>query len=179
MADAILFNLDGSVTVPLTKGHSTTLDREDYETFFRPNDGGPTVRWCLVTYRGDHRYAYRKERMPDGTVRTAHLHRDILAAPRGIDVDHINGDGLDNRRNNLRLASRTQNNANRRRSVTAASVYKGVHWDKITKRWRAQIVCRDRKYHLGRFDHEDDAGRAYNAAATRLFGAFARLNEIR
>lgn len=178
MALAILLNDDGTVTVPLTRGYVTILDRPDFERHFHPIEDAPTVRWCAVRYRSGHVYAYRKIRRDDGTYRSAHLHRDILDAPKGIDVDHINGDGLDNRRCNIRLATRTENNANRRLSTNTASRYKGVHWDRDTLSWRAQINCAGKRHHLGRFSSEDDAGLAYNFAAIRFFGEFALLNNL-
>ena len=91
-------------------------------------------------------------------------------------VDHANGDGLDNRRHNLRPTSRSQNMANRRKSVSGSSQFKGVYWQKSVARWRAQIGYQGQRIYLGLYDSEEDAGRVYDAAARERFGKFAALN---
>lgn len=88
------------------------------------------------------------------------------------EVDHINGNGLDNRRSNLRPCTRTQNNANRFDDGT-----KGVHFDKQSGKYRAQIECNGVRYRLGRFSNFIDAKNAYNNKAKELFGDFANVRE--
>lgn len=92
-------------------------------------------------------------------------------------TDHINGDGLDNRRANLRPANRTQNAANVRMHHDNHTGAKGVHLCKTTGRYRAQIREAGARRHLGRFDTLEEAARAYDAAAREAFGEFARTNE--
>lgn len=105
------------------------------------------------------------------------LHRLVLNAPPGVMVDHINGDGLDCRRSNLRFCTRSQNGQNSRgRRVSSASGFKGVSWHKQVKRWRAEIQAEGHCKHLGCFDEPKDAARAYDRAALKYFGDFARLN---
>lgn len=109
------------------------------------------------------------------------LHRLIACAPRGIDVDHKNGNALDNRRANLRLCTRRQNSLNRvkptgARGKAPSSRFKGVDFCLFSKRWRARIKCYGATTQLGRFASESDAALAYDAAARRLFGEFAALN---
>jgi hypothetical protein len=104
------------------------------------------------------------------------MHRQILGAPPGQQVDHINGDTLDNRRVNLRLATHGQNQHNRGKYRNNKSGYKGVSWDKAAGKWRAQIKFNNKKYNLGRYHDPIEAALAYDAAAIRLHGAFARLN---
>lgn len=103
------------------------------------------------------------------------LHRVVLGAQDGQRVDHINGDKLDNRLCNLRLATPSQNSANSIKRK-GSSKYKGV-----TRRswgaWRAQICVNLKKHSLGHFQSEIDAAKAYNTAALKHFGEFARLNE--
>ncbi len=96
---------------------------------------------------------------------------------RGYCVDHINGDGLDNRKDNLRIVTIAENNYNKRKSKNVrSSQYKGVSIDKRTNRWRAIIYYKYRKINLGMFGDEIDAARAYDEAANELFGEFAKLN---
>jgi hypothetical protein len=109
-------------------------------------------------------------------LETRLLHRIILDAPKGTDVDHINGNGLDNRRCNLRLATRSQNHANRFKKPGTTSRFKGVRFER--NRWHAQIRVQYKKTYLGSFRDEIDAALAYNAAALEAFGEFARINTI-
>lgn len=107
------------------------------------------------------------------------MHRLILGLtdPR-IMVDHKNCDGLDNRRTNLRLASKSQNNANQRKQDGKSSQYKGVFWNKLVGKWAASIKVDQNKINLGVFQLESDAANAYNLAAIEYFGEFARINDI-
>lgn len=103
-----------------------------------------------------------------------YMHRHILNCDASTVVDHINGNGLDNRRSNLRVASSSGNNRNRRvsRLITKTSRFKGVH--RCGKRWRAQVADRT----VGLFANEHDAAIAYDVAASMEFGEFALTNEM-
>src|SRR5678815_2653841 len=94
-----------------------------------------------------------------------------------IGVDHKNGNGLDNRRENLRVCTQAENLANMRKH-RGVSRYKGVTWDSSRRRWLAQIKNHGPNVNLGRYDSEVDAAHAYNEAALRLKGEYALLNEI-
>lgn len=114
-----------------------------------------------------------------------YLHRLITNCPKGLVVDHINGNVLDNRRCNLRICTRGQNaTGSAKVNMPTSSKYKGVTWDKEKKKWLAQIKYLDHKTGkriapwLGRYDNEEDAARAYNEAAIKYHGEFARLNKI-
>lgn len=99
-----------------------------------------------------------------------------MTPPSGILIDHINHNGLDNRRSNLRFATTQQNNWNSNRKKPKGSRFRGVRQHRITKKWRA-IICSDNKrIHLGYFDTDVSAARAYDAEAKRLRGDFAVLN---
>ena len=150
--------------VQLTQGYVALVDDEDYD---RVVAAGP---WHILNGSGDLIYAKHSLRS-DGSNQALRLHRFILNAPAGQQVDHINGDGLDNRRSNLRLATQAQNNANRRSKDGSSSQYKGVCWNKTTGRWAATIC-------LGNFDTEEQAARIYNKFAREVFGEFARLNLV-
>ena len=104
-----------------------------------------------------------------------YLHRLILKAKKGQEVDHRNGNGLDNRKNNLRFCTRSQNMMNQKRRK-GTSEFKGVYWHKRIKKWLAQITVNYKRTHLGYFDSEIKAGKAYDTKAVELFGKFARLN---
>jgi hypothetical protein len=93
---------------------------------------------------------------------------------KGDFCDHIDGNGLNNQRDNLRLASKAQNNRNsaKRRGT---SQYKGVHWDKPRQKWKAQISLDGKPRHLGRFDNEYEAHLAYRKAAKELYGDFTNF----
>lgn len=104
------------------------------------------------------------------------LHRVILDARVGQIVDHINGNGLDCRRENLRLTDLTGNARNKRKLKPGTSRFKGVSFHKKAQKWSAQIKAHGKKYHLGLFLNEEDAAAAYDAAAVRLFSDFAKTN---
>ena len=105
------------------------------------------------------------------------LHRLIANAPPGMVVDHINGDTLDNRRENLRVCTNAENVKGQHRA-RGASQYKGVYWNKHSQKWAVQIGGVVLREHLGRYVDEKDAARAYNEAALRIYGEFAVLNEV-
>jgi hypothetical protein len=109
------------------------------------------------------------------------MHRFLLGLPpyseRRIDVDHINGNGLDNRRENLRVGTRAQNLANTGSRV-GTSRFKGVSFCRRTGRWKAQITVDGRNQNLGRYDTQEEAALVYNVAAKQTWGEFAALNDI-
>ena len=107
--------------------------------------------------------------------RTVRMHRLIMAAKPGIQVDHRNGNGLDNRRENLRLATSLQNGANKR-TKGPASGFKGVYRTDRGKRWKAIITVGYKRQHLGCFDTAQEAAAAYDKAALEQFGEFACPN---
>lgn len=137
----------------------------DDEDFDRVN----AMAW---QYQGGGGYAFRSDT-------GLGMHRFILDAPSGVEVDHRNGDPLDNRRENLRLATTSQNQMNARKcSTPTSSIYKGVHWEPDRSKWGARIKADGKYLRLGRFNDEAEAALAYNAAAILHFGEFARLNEV-
>lgn len=153
--------------IPLPKGFVALVDDEDYE---RVASAGPWHR----RRHGHTTYAQRDIVLPDGRRSTQQMH-NFITGVRGL--DHANGDGLDNRRCNLRLADQSRNAANNRRRSDNTSGYRGVVRE--GKRWRAQIgIGGGVKRYLGAFDSPEEAAAAFNAAATELWGEFARLNDI-
>lgn len=128
-------------------------------------------------------YARRTERvvLSDGrvTAKGTFMHRQIMKPKPGEETDHINGDGIDNRRANLRIVNRLQNAKNQSKETKRAcsSRYKGVSWNKNERKWWAYIAAdKERRSLIGKFATEEQAARAYDAKALELHGDFARLN---
>jgi len=111
--------------------------------------------------------------------KVVYMHRLIMGKPESKCVDHINGDKTDNRRCNLRLCNKGQNLRNTPKRVGEyTSEYKGVHFDKSRKKWKAEITVDYKNKYLGRFDTPIEAAIAYNHAALIYFGEFAQLNKL-
>jgi hypothetical protein len=154
--------------IPLTQGKVALVDDEDYAELVKH-------KWYARRSGSTRWYAFRNVQMKDRRI-TVGMHRMILRVQPGQEVDHASGDGLDNRRANLRPCNKRQNQMNGNKRMGCSSQYKGVaaHRDK----WRAYINTERGLVFLGSFHLELDAARAYNRAATVLFGNYARLNEI-
>lgn len=155
--------IDGeTVEIPLTRG-ATLVDAIDADLaqFVWHIHEGYSARYIRVGSRYVHLMMHR---IILGRV----LERELV---RGEEVDHINNNPMDNRRANLRLASRAENCRNTRKPKVNTSGYKGATFDKQTGKWRAQIAHR----HLGRFDTPEEAHEAYCKAAKELYGEFARF----
>jgi hypothetical protein len=155
--------------IPLTEGKFTIVDPSD---FYLLN----AFDW-LTCGRDDNLYAARVIRSKTGQLNTILMHRQILNAPPGLLVDHSNTNSLDNRSSNLRLATPSQNSCNSRRNKSNTySRYRGVSFSKRKQKWFAAIRNQGRKLWLGYFDNELDAARAYDNAAKKYHGEFAKLN---
>jgi hypothetical protein len=151
--------------IPLTKGYEATIDIEDV-----PLVEG--VNWC-ADISGRTVYAMRK-----AGGKTVKLHRLLMGNPVGFEVDHKDGDGLNNRRRgelgNIRIATIAQNRKNQRLSIRNTSGFKGVLWRKDRSKWLARIMADGKSVHLGLFADPKDAHEAYKKASARLHGAFRR-----
>lgn len=150
--------------IPLTQDKIALVDTEDFERI-NPH------KWCAFKH-GNSWYAIRRV---GGTM--IYMHREILglAVNSGSITDHVNGNGLDNRKSNLRLCS-VKENVRNQHTTSGFSQYKGVSWHKQRNRWRATIMVNRKQKHLGLFGREDIAALAYDMAAVREFGEFACLN---
>lgn len=154
--------------VELTQGYTAVVDDDDYDLV-----SGYSWQITHPTRSGN---IYASGRVGE---KLALMHRLILGLTDSRTmVDHINCDGLDNRRANLRLANKSQNNANQRKQPGKSSQYKGVFWNKAVGKWMSSIKVDQNKIDLGFFQLESDAANAYNLAAIEYFGEFARINEI-
>lgn len=153
-------------TIPLTQGRVAVVDDEDFEWL---------SQWKWRLHAG--RYASRKRRRADGPGSDVVLmHREILGTPEGLDTDHINRDGLDNRRANLRACTRGENNLNRRTRKVTRSGLMGVDRSENGRRWTARVT-RDRVVEtVGVYDCRLAAAAARDARAVELHGEFAQLN---
>lgn len=154
--------------IPLTQGKVAIVDACDFE---RLNQW----KWYVKRRNEAVWYATRAISTNDER-RTIKMHREILQAKTGEIIDHINGDGLDNRRCNLRLCSASENGANRRKYKAKSSKYKGVSFKKNKGAFVAQITVRGKVKWLGTFKDERDAAIAYDKAAIQNYGAFALTN---
>jgi AP2 domain/HNH endonuclease len=138
-----------------------------------------TFNWHVYR-RGRRRYARTNVNLPNGRRTQISMHRLLLDFPE-CQIDHRNGNGLDNRRANLRLCDGRQNAMNRRQRSDNTSGFKGVHLEAPHGyhkggKWVAQIQAQGRRIKLGRFNTAEEAARAYDAAARKHFGEFARTN---
>ena len=106
------------------------------------------------------------------------MHREIMDAAPGEEIDHIDGNGLNNQKSNLRTATRSQIVAKARPRRDKTSKYKGVSFVNQIKKWRSSIQKEGKRYYLGDYVDEDEAAKAYNKKACELFGSFARINPV-
>lgn len=153
-----------TVEIPLSRGLIALVDDEDAASVGK-------YRWAATKGRRTW-YARRAIKRPDGRWSTELMHT-LLSGWRY--VDHRNGNGLDNRRANLRSATNQQNHRNRRK-IISTSRFKGVSWHSQNGRWCAQLTVDRRRYWLGYHGEEGAAARAYDEAAREQFGEFAALN---
>lgn len=142
---------------------SVKVDDEDYSNLVQWN-------WLIE-------YGYAQRLVKGIRIR---MHREIMNATKGKYIDHINGDKLDNRKENLRFCTQRENSKNvkvERKNNTSG--YKGVAWKKQNKKWRASIFLNYKNIHIGYYDTKEKAALAYNEAAIKYHGEFARLNIIK
>ena len=145
--------------IKLTQGKYALVDKENFEYLNQ-------LKWCF-----DGRYA---QSFQNGSK--VRMHRIISNAPSGLEVDHINGNGLDNRKLNIRLCLHKDNGRNLKLQRRNKSGQKGV--EKVKNKWRSSIVVDYRKNHIGYFYTKQEAALAYNNSALKNYGRFARLNII-
>ena len=153
----------------LGEGKFTIVDPEDYYRFNYFN-------WCPKE-NGKNIYAVRLVIAPKNRTKIVSMHRLILNPPKRLLVDHRNGFGFDNRSFNLRLATHSQNQFNKGKTrKKSTSRFVGVFLEKHSSKWVARIVHNKKRTWLGRFKSEIDAARAYDIAAKKYHGEFAKLN---
>jgi len=145
--------------IPLTKGKFAKVDNEDFDKL-------KDINW----YINENGYALNGNKK-------IRMHRLIMDAPKNLEVDHINHDRLDNRKSNLRLCNRQNNGMNQSMQNGKSSIFKGVTWDKSRNKWQSKIFVNKKTIHLGRFDCEIEAAKAYDKKAKELFGEYSHTNK--
>jgi hypothetical protein len=151
--------------IPLTNGLVALIDADDVERVSK-------FKWYASE---KDKWTYALKGRTDESPYAA-MHRFIMNAPEGLHVDHINGNGLDNRKSNLRICTNQQNRWNQDSHRGSSSQYKGVFFEKRRERWRAEIRFDHRRIKLGDFPNEIEAAKAYDKIAWLCFGEFARTN---
>lgn len=153
--------------IPLTQGQACVIDDSDWPAV-------KDIRWRAYKGRAGQWYAVATAR---GGY-TLRMHRILTQATSGQQVDHKDGDGLNNRRDNLRTCTASENQRNRKK-IKSSSGYKGVCLNtvqKLRKPWQCHIKVNGKQIHLGMYRTAKQAAKAYDAAARRLFGEFAATN---
>lgn len=153
--------------IPLTQGQVALVDDEDFERL-------SVYKWHAVR-TGRTFYAARHGPKPD--YRMIYMHHEVMGGKpeSGFEADHIDGDDLNNQKSNLRWVTVNQNQMNQHR-IRGVSRFKGVSRSYNRNKWRVHITLNGRPRHVGSFTSEEDAARAYDAAALKHFGEYARLN---
>lgn len=150
--------------IELTQGKVALVDSVDFEWLKQ-------FKW----FANKGGYAVRSVKNPGGTVL---MHREIMVAPKGFSVDHINGNPSDNRRANLRICNQSQNGANSRVRKNNTSGVPGVSWEKRFKLWRAYIMINRKQVFVGHYKDLNVAKEAREQKARELFGEFARMHNV-
>lgn len=162
--------------IPLTREQYAIVDDEDYAYLMQ-------WKWYAnISGRKTNKYYARRviyfsdeQKKKKATV--IHMHRALLVPPDGMFIDHINGDTLDNRRENLRICTHTENSRNKH-VIWGKSKFRGVSWHKKSKKWSSYIRVDWKLKFIGDFTSEAAAALAYNEAAIKYFGEFAGLNKL-
>jgi len=159
----VIYPGDGTALIELTQRMIAIVDEDDAPWLIN------TAFW-YATKCPPKNYSQSKSRE---TNKNVYMHRLIASAPNGFLVDHVNGNGLDNRRSNLRICSPSQNSQNSRIRSDNRSGFKGVRWDKSKNKWRSQIRVRRKLIHIGYFTTAEEAFEDLAAARIKLHGEFA------
>jgi len=159
--------------ISLTQNQHTLVDDEDFDKLVQMGSWYARYELCTKSY-----YAQRHTPMKNGKRTTISMHRVIMNTPSDMQTDHINHNTLDNRKQNLRVCTRAENQHNTKLRKNTSSKYKGVSWDKIHRKWKAQIQINEKRISIGYFKSEMQTAKAYNKRAKELFGEFALLNKI-
>lgn len=159
----------------------TPQDVREPKTIYLTNGGETLVDAWNYDELNQWHWQHTRTHYVSGTVnkRKTLMHRLIMGALPGQQVDHVDGNRMNNQEHNLRLCTASQNHANTtKRGGKSTSQYKGIHWNGRISRWRVEIAYHGKRYRLNSYADEIDAACAYNEKAKELFGEFARLNDI-
>lgn len=154
--------------IPLTQGYFALVDDSDYEAISK-------YKWHIKKH-GRTFYAKHSTKKGDNRKqKTVYMHSLLLATPRGMEVDHIDGDGLNNRRDNIRVCVHAENTRNARTRLDNKSGFRGVHFHSRDMVWSASIGFKNKRVHLGYFSSKLLAREAYRDASIKYYGNFARV----
>lgn len=153
--------------IKLTQNKVALVDNSDYEKINK-------YKWCLFHHHNTF-YAVRNSKKSEGRKRRLYMHRVIAGTPEDKETDHINGDGLNNQRKNLRICNHSENQRNKSRYKSNTSGYKGVFWHNIGKKWLASIRIKGIQKHLGLFKTKIEAYEAYCIACKKHHGEFSKI----
>lgn len=168
MGEAILLGVTMK-QIPLTQGKFALVDDDDFERVSQ-------FKWNACHKRHTW-YAHRSKKAKPYRY-TYSMHRFIMDEPEGLEVDHIDGNGLNNQKSNLRIATRSQNACNRGKAAHNKSGFKGIFWSNKDKCWVAHITVHRQGIYLGGFKDKIKAAQAYDRAAIEYFGGFAQINGV-
>lgn len=150
-------------TIPLTQNKIALVSDEDFEELSK-------YKWHLHTTKfGDYARTSNPKR---------YMHTFLMNPGHGYEVDHQDGDGLNNQRSNMRICTSSQNKANQKVRSDNVSGFKGVSWDKSREKWLAQTHYKGKYKYIGRFANKLEAVNAYNTTVIELFGDFAKVNRV-
>ena len=152
--------------IKLNRGYESIIDDDD---FIRISQ----YKWKVIDNKGRSDLKYSVAYLKDKAIL---MHRLIMNPPNDMCIDHIDGNGLNNQKSNLRQATHTQNLRNSKKKTPGSSIYKGVYFCPRINHYRARITLDGKRISLGYFLSEKDAGLAYDKAAKELFGEFCNLN---
>ena len=159
--------------IQLTQGKVALVDDEDFEYLNQ-------WKWYAHTSKKSNTfYAARNSLKINGRTKRIKMHTFIYDKNNSeILIDHINNNGLDNRKSNLRICNHNQNQQNKLIYKSNTSGYKGVFWHKAANKWGSRIGLNCKIIYLGVYKNKIDAAKSYNEAAIKFYGEFAKLNEI-
>lgn len=161
--------IDGDLAyISLTQGYEAVIDVADVSIVEDRN-------WCFDNKKTSG-YAVSTVCKKDGKSTTLLLHRLLMNPSFNLVVDHIDGNGLNNRRSNLRICSTAENSRNQRIKLKNTSGFKGVSWHKRTQKWQSHIRRDGKGYNLGHFNTPEDAYAAYCQSSDKLHGEFGRVS---
>jgi len=156
--------------IKLTQGKTTLVDDEDLEYLLQ-------FKWYVSFNKVSKRWVAQRHNIKNGKRKMVYMHREIMNAPDKLFVDHRNHDTLDNRKQNLRICTKTENAINRKGAcINSTSKYLGVSWNKNNNKWETYIAKNSKKIFLGFFNNEEKAAIIRDKVAIQLHGDYVSLN---
>ena len=156
--------------IKLTQGEYALVDDEDYDKFSK-------IKWYVFRACPTLNYAMCSKKQQNGKFRNFNMSREVMMnVPKGMVVDHIDGNGLNNQKKNLRIATTSQNGMNRKDNCNNTSGHRGVCYNKKNKKWQAQTMSMGKPVYLGMYDDILEAAKAYKEYAKKNYKQYRRIN---